>query len=261
MIGAIRSADDARWYRVSVAALIVLAWAVLAAWGISPFRGLITHRTIEATPVSPVIGFVVFVVGWTLMTIAMMLPSSLPLVNLFRRIVTGRPDRARLTARVLLGYLSVWALFGAVAYRADVLVHAAVDQIPVLAARSAWIAGTILLAAGVYQFTPLKHMCLEKCRSPYSFLVEHWRGGRAASDALRLGWRHGLFCLGCCWTLMLLMFAIGGANLGWMLVLGAIMAAERTTQWGRHLTRPLGAALILLAVLHVSGVVVFPAGS
>jgi predicted metal-binding membrane protein len=90
--------------------------------------------------------------------------------------------------------------------------------------------------------------------------VEHWRGGSATSDALRLGWRHGLFCLGCCWTLMLLMFAIGGANLGWMLTLGAIMATERTTWWGRHLTRPLGIALVALAVLQVSGVVAFPAG-
>ena len=260
MIGAIRTADDARWYRLSVAALVVLAWAVLAAWGASPFRGLLSHRSIGETPVSPMLRFVVFVFGWTVMTIAMMLPSSLPLVNLFRRIVTGRPDRARLTGRVVLGYLSVWALFGALAYRADTLVHAAVDQIPWLAASSAWIAAGLLLAAGVYQFTPLKQMCLEKCRSPYSFLVEHWRGGHAASDAVRLGVRHGLFCMGCCWTLMLLMFAIGGANLGWMLALGAIMAAERTTRWGRHLTRPLGVALMLLGVLHVVGVVVFPTG-
>lgn len=260
MIGTIRTADDARWYRLSVTALVVLAWVVLAAWGASPFRGLLSHRLIGETSVSPIIGFVVFVFGWTVMTIAMMLPSSLPVVNLFRRIVTGRPDSARLTVRLVLGYLSVWALFGAVAYRGDALVHATVAQIPFLAARSTWIVAAILLAAGMYQFTPLKHMCLEKCRSPYSFLVEHWRGGAAAWDALRLGWRHGLFCLGCCWTLMLLMFAVGGANLGWMLVLGAIMAAERTTRWGRHLSHPLGVALILLGVLNVAGVVVFPAG-
>ncbi len=260
MIGAIRTADDARWYRLSVAALVVLAWVALAAWGASPFRGLLSHRAIGETAVFPMIRLVVFVLGWTLMTIAMMLPSSLPLVNLFRRVVTGRPDSARLTVRLVLGYLSVWVLFGAVAYRADALVHAVVDQNPFLAVRSTWIAAAILFVAGVYQFTPLKHMCLEKCRSPYSFLVEHWRGGHAASDALRLGARHGLFCLGCCWTLMLLMFAVGGANLGWMLGLGAIMAAERTTRWGRHLTRPLGVALVLVGVLHVAGVVVFPAG-
>jgi predicted metal-binding membrane protein len=170
------------------------------------------------------------------------------------------PPRAGLTARLVLGYLAVWTLFGAVAYRADALVHAAVERIPFLTARTSLIAAAILLLAGVYQFTPLKHMCLEKCRSPYSFLVERWRAAAAASDALRLGWRHGLFCLGCCWTLMLLMFAIGGANLGWMLALGAVMAAERTTRWGRHLTRPLGLALMALGVLHVAGVVVLPVG-
>src|SRR6266513_2848107 len=123
---------------------------------------------------------------------------------------------------------------------------------------SAWIASAILLAAGVYQFTPLKRMCLEKCRSPYMFLVEHWRGRHAGSDALRLGVRHGLFCLGCCWTLMLLMFAVGGANLGWMLALGTLMAAERTTRWGRYLTAPVGAALVLWAVLHLAGIAPFP---
>ena len=260
MLGAIRTADDARWYRVSVGALILLAWVVLAAWGASPFRGLMSHRAIGEPGASPFVRFLVFVTGWTVMTIAMMLPSSLPLVNLFRRFVSGRPDGGRLTARLLLGYLAVWTLFGAIAYRADALVHAVVDQNPALASRSGWIAAVILLAAGAYQFTALKHMCLEKCRSPYSFLVERWRSNAAASDALRLGWRHGLFCLGCCWTLMLLMFAIGGANLGWMLVIGAIMAAERTSRWGRYLTRPLGAALVLLGVLHVARVIVFPAG-
>jgi len=110
----------------------------------------------------------------------------------------------------------------------------------------------------VYQFTPLKQMCLEKCRSPYMFLVEHWRGRNAGSDALRLGVRHGLFCLGCCWTLMLLMFAVGGANLGWMLALGTLMAAERSTRWGRYLTAPVGVALVLWAVLHLAGIAPFP---
>src|SRR5947208_313692 len=118
---------------------------------------------------------------------------------------------------------------------------------------AALILAAILLLAGAYQFTPLKTMCLEKCRSPYSFLVSHWSGKHAGRDAFRLGIRHGLFCLGCCWTLMLLMFAIGGANLGWMLALGALMAAERATRWGRRLTRPLGGALVVWAVLYLGG--------
>jgi predicted metal-binding membrane protein len=101
-------------------------------------------------------------------------------------------------------------------------------------------------------------MCLDKCRSPYSFLVQHWRGKHAGQDALRLGIRHGLFCLGCCWTLMLLMFAVGGANLGWMLALGALMTAERTTRLGRRLTRPLGGSLIVWACLDLVNVLAGP---
>jgi predicted metal-binding membrane protein len=259
MIGLMRTPDDARWYRLSIVMLVVLAWAVLAMWGASPFANLLSHQGIGGGHISPpILGLTVFVLGWTLMTIAMMLPSSLPLVNLFRALIASRPDRNALVLRLVLGYLGIWVLFGAVAYRMDALVHAALGQSPDLAARSAWIAAAILIVAGVYQFTPLKHMCLDKCRSPYSFLVEHWRGRQPGADALRLGARHGLFCLGCCWTLMLLMFAIGGANLGWMLLLGAVMAAERTTRWGRYLTQPLGAALVLWGVFHLAGWAPFP---
>jgi len=260
MLGAIRTPDDARWYRVSVGALVVLAWTVLAAWGASPFAGLLDHRGIGERTISPLLRLAVFVLGWTLMTVAMMLPSSLPLVNLFRRMIAGRPDRNGLVLRLVVGYLGVWVLFGVLAYRGDALLHYAVARLPALASGSAVIASVILIVAGVYQFTPLKHMCLEKCRSPYSFLVEHWRGHQAAADAFRLGARHGLFCLGCCWTLMLLMFAVGGANLGWMLMLGAVMAAERTSRWGRYLTRPLGGVLVLWAIFHLAGWLPFPTG-
>ncbi len=258
MIGVLRTPDDARWYRLSLWALVAFAWVVLGVWGASPFAGLLSHREIGVGPLSPLSRQAVFVFGWTLMTVAMMLPSSLPLINLFRRLVAGRPDRGGLVVRLGVGYVGVWALFGAAAYRGDAWVHEAVEEVPQLAARSAWIAAAILLVAGVYQFTPLKRMCLEKCRSPYMFLVEHWRGRHAGADALRLGVRHGLFCLGCCWTLMLLMFAVGGANLGWMLALGTLMAAERTTRWGRYLTAPVGAALVLWAVLHLAGIAPFP---
>ncbi|HEX4835520.1 MAG TPA: DUF2182 domain-containing protein [bacterium] len=258
MIASMRTPDDARWYRLSLWALILSAWAALAAWGASPFAGLLSHREIGEGSISPVLRLAVFVLGWLLMTVAMMLPSSLPLVNLFRRLVSGRPDRPGLVLRLVLGYLAVWALFGLLAYIGDVGLHGAIERLPGLAAAAGGIGAGILLAAGVYQFTPLKYSCLEKCRSPYSFLVEHWRGGQAGRDALRLGTRHGLFCVGCCWTVMLLMFAVGGANLGWMLALGAVMAAERATRWGRVLTPPLGAALVIWGVLTLVGRVPFP---
>src|SRR5579864_9325387 len=253
MIGAVRTADDIRWYRLAVGTLVLLAWAVLAAWGASPFAGLLDHRGIgEGT--LPVSRMAVFAAGWTLMVIAMMLPGSLPLINLFSRMVARRPDRAALLVRLILGYLGVWAIFGAVAFRGDAYVHAAAARLPAVGNAAQWIGVAVLLLAAIYQVTPLKEMCLTKCRSPYSFVAEHWRGKNAAAEALRLGVAHGLFCVGCCWTLMILMFAIGGVNLGWMLGLGAVMAAERSFRWGRYLTVPLGVALLVAAVGLILGV-------
>lgn len=256
MIGAMRTTEDGRWYRLSLGALVLSAWGVLAVWSASPFAGLIDHReSVAQTALSPILRAGIFTAGWALMTVAMMLPGSLPLINLFRRVAGARANPARSMALLLLGYVGMWTVFGLVAYLGDVQLHEAVERLPQLAP---WIGVTTLLAAGTYQFTPLKNACLNKCRSPYSFLVEHWRGRRVGWEAVRLGVRHGLFCVGCCWSLMLLMFAVGGANFGWMLLLGAFMAAERTTQWGKHLTRPLGVALVVWALLIATGKATFP---
>lgn len=103
--------------------------------------------------------------------------------------------------------------------------------------------------AGVYQFTPLKNRCLEKCRSPLSFVVEHWQGRNDRRHAFRLGVDHGLFCVGCCWALMLLMFVTGLGNLAWMFLLAAVMAVEKNVAWGRRLSAPLGLSLLLCGVL------------
>ena len=111
------------------------------------------------------------------------------------------------------------------------------------------------MLAGVYQFTPLKYRCLDKCRSPLSFITEHWRGRNERVQSLWLGVHRGIFCVGCCWSLMLLMFAVGAGNIGWMLVLGMVMAIEKNMPWGRRLGKPLGVLLLAL-----SGVIVIAAG-
>src|SRR5437762_2216622 len=160
MINAMRTPGDRRWYHLSLATLI------LAAWGASPFAGLLDHHASRGEAISPIFRLAVFVVGWTLMTVAMMLPSSMPLVTLFRRFVLHRADGARLLWLLGLGYLGVWTYFGLLTYLGDGLLHAAVASLPALQAASGGIAAAILLLAGAYQFTPLKMMCLEKCRSP-----------------------------------------------------------------------------------------------
>lgn len=246
MMGMVRTKDDGRWYALVIGTLVLTAWAALARWAASPYAGLLDHRGIGDGGL-PVSRLAVFAAGWTLMVIAMMLPGSLPLINLFARLVARRPRPAALVARLVVGYLGVWALFGVAAFLGDAYIHAAASRLPAVADAAQWIGVAVLLVAAVYQVTPLKDMCLTKCHSPYSFVAETWRGANPAAEALRLGVRHGQFCVGCCWTLMLLMFAIGGVHLGWMLVLGAVMAAERSFRWGRHLTVPLGAALLVAA--------------
>jgi predicted metal-binding membrane protein len=105
----------------------------------------------------------------------------------------------------------------------------------------------VLATAGLFQFTHLKYRCLDKCRTPFSFLAQHWHGPAPRRSAFRLGLHHGLYCVGCCWAIMLLMFVIGTGNVGWMLGLGAVMALEKNAPWGSRLSRPLGGALLIAA--------------
>jgi predicted metal-binding membrane protein len=143
-----------------------------------------------------------------------------------------------------MGYLGVWTLFGIFVHLADLALHAVVDQSQWLTA-NAWVLGSAtFLLAGAYQFTPLKHWCLDKCRSPFSFIIGQWRGRQEQRQSFALGIHHGLFCLGCCWSLMLLMFVVGIGNIAWMLLLSAVMAAEKNLLWGRRLSAPLGTGLL-----------------
>ena len=236
--------DGHRLFVALMVGLIALAWLALWVWGQSPYGRFLSHHSLEALRGDGTL-VLVFVAGWTLMVVAMMLPTSLPLVALFRTLVRGRPDRTRLTVLLIAGYLAVWTLFGVLVYCADWILHGAVEQSTWLEANVVpFIGAGTLLMAGLYQFTPLKYHCLEKCRSPLSFVTEHWRGSREQSQSFLLGAHHGLFCVGCCWSLMLLMFAVGLGSLGWMLVLGAVMAVEKNVFWGRKIGAPLGVVLL-----------------
>jgi predicted metal-binding membrane protein len=230
-----------------LAGLITLAWLSLWIWKESPYGRFLDHQENESVHnlSDHYLALVVlFVAGWTLMTVAMMLPTSVPLITFFRAVVRARPERGRLLGLLIFGYLAVWTLFAIFVHVNDLGVHRIVDRIAWLEANPWVIAAATFLLAGSYQFTSLKSRCLEKCRSPMSFVMEHWRGGRGYANAFRLGVHHGIFCLGCCWSLMLLMFAVGVGNIGWMLGLGAVMTIEKNMPWGRRLSAPLGVALI-----------------
>ena len=109
----------------------------------------------------------------------------------------------------------------------------------------------MLSIAGLFQFSRLKYHCLDQCRTPLSFIIQHWHGITPRRDAFQLGMHHGVFCVGCCWAIMLLMFIVGTGNVGWMLALGAMMAIEKNAAWGRWISQPLGFALIAGAAMII----------
>ena len=173
---------------------------------------------------------VLFGLSWQTMVVAMMLPTSLPMIRLFRMTSDSQPAPGRVLAVFLSGYALVWALFGFAALGGDLLLHRVEDSSAWLSARPWLIPASVLALAGLFQFSSLKDRCLQECRHPGPFLLRHYRRGPGAT--LELGLRHGLFCLGCCWALMLLMFAVGVANLTWMAALTALMVYEKTGQLG-----------------------------
>ena len=239
-----RAVAEYKGFLLLLSGLVALAWLTLWLGGHSPYGRYLAHHEMPLADVENGPMLLIIMLGWLLMIIAMMLPTSVPLLAVFRRMTRQRADRTPLILLVTTGYLNIWALFGVVALLGDGLLHEAVEQSVWLEA-NAWLTGTgILVMAGLYQFTPLKFYCLEKCRSPLHFIVTHWQGRRDHVQAFRLGLRHGLFCVGCCWSLMLLMFAVGVGNLGWMLVLGATMALEKNLPWGRWFSTLVGALLV-----------------
>ncbi len=244
--------DNRKYFTTLVLALIAVAWLALWLWGRSPYDRFLSHDELDAVSLDFSAGGLwltfVFVAGWTLMTIAMMLPTSLPLITMFQRMVSRRDDRLALWLLLLAGYVVVWTLFGVGVHTADRGLHAVVQEFHWLKDRSWMIGALTLVGAGVYQFTPLKYMCLDKCRSPMTFITEHWHGKDERSSAFRLGISHGIFCVGCCWSLMMLMFAVGVGSIGWMLALGVIMATEKNMPWGRRLSAPLGVFLVVAGV-------------
>jgi predicted metal-binding membrane protein len=186
-----------------------------------------------------------FVVMWTVMMAAMMFPSAAPMVLLFDRIERGKRDAGRSsvpTAYFVGAYLAIWTVFGVAAF----VVAVAVDH---LSADSTWamdnwarVAGGLLVAAGIYQLTPLKDRCLAKCRSPMAFLMTSWREGR--TGAVQMGLMHGGYCLGCCWLLFVILLPLGVMNVAAMIVLTLLVFGEKCLPSGERLAR--AAALVLI---------------
>jgi predicted metal-binding membrane protein len=240
----------APWAVLGVAGAALLA---VAAIGASPYAGYFHHEYQPASAAGQLAAVALFLAGWTLMMLAMMLPTATALLSAVARLGGDPADGRRLQLLAALGFLAVWVAVGYAFRAGDVLVHAAVDSIDALEARPRLVGASALAVAGAFQFSPLKRRCLSACRSPSSFLFRHWHGLRRSHEAVRIGTAYGASCVGCCWALMLVLFGLGTASVAWMLGAGAVMAIEKNAAVGPRLTAPLGAGLLVAAALVATG--------
>lgn len=230
-------------------AVAVAAWACLLAWDLSPYGRFLDHDALAETDLGAAASTAVFVGGWVLMLGAMMFPTTYSLVETFTPVARRHGPARRLIGLVLAGYLAAWTAVGFVALAADLVIHAAVEASPWLEDRSWLVAVAALAAAGAYQLSPIKDRCLTVCRSPHTFVFGRWRGRSARTESFLLGVDAGRYCIGCCAGLMLVTFAVGTGNLGWMLLLGAAMTAEKLWSRGDRLAVALGAVLLAAAAV------------
>lgn len=241
---------------VALAAIVLLAWVYVwqgAGMGMSALAmtrlSLFPHLENDMPGEMPATLAIVVVMWWVMM-IAMMTPGVAPLVLLYGRVVRHHEAQGRAGVPAIFlvaGYLAVWLLFSiAAALAQDALQPAGLISAMMLWSKSAWLSALVLAAAGVYQLSPLKRACLSRCRTPVHFLTRHWRPGR--SGAFLMGAEHGVYCVGCCWLLMALLFVGGIMNLVWIATLTGLVLVEKLAPHGKAVGNFIGIVLILWAV-------------
>jgi predicted metal-binding membrane protein len=204
---------------------------------------------------------VLFIAIWAVMMVAMMFPTAAPMILMFGAVYVSRRKQERPyvpTWIFVSGYLLVWIIPGVVAY----FLARVVDQV---GGQSTWamengarIGGAILLLAGLYQLSPLKNVCLSKCRTPLQFLLTSWRDGYAG--AFLMGVEHGAFCLGCCWLLFVILFPLGLMNLAVMVLVTALIFAEKALPIGRQISLVAGVGLVVYGALVIFLPAMLPMG-
>jgi predicted metal-binding membrane protein len=228
---------------VGVAAVLLAATLVLWIFTVDRMRGM------DAGPGTD-LGTVGWFVGtWVAMMAAMMLPSVAPMALLFAAVSRERARRGgeRISTWIFLsGYFATWTAYGLAAYGVYRALRALDFHFLAWSEHGPLIAGSALAAAGVYQLTPLKRVCLRHCRSPLHFVLGSWRGGKLG--ATRMGIEHGAFCVGCCWGLMVILFALGAMSLVWMGVVAGLIFAEKVLPFGHRLTRVIAVSLVAAGI-------------
>ena len=229
-----------------VAVTAALLAAALAAW-------IVTFERMEGMDAGPAtdLGALGWFLGiWVTMMAAMMLPSVAPMVLTFARVNRERFRRNHTplvpTWIFVAGYLAAWTAYGLLAYGVLRAVRGSAPGFLAWDSGGPYLAGAAIAAAGLYQLTPLKRVCLRHCRGPLHFVLHGWRDGRLG--ALRMGVEHGLYCVGCCWGLMIVLFALGVMSLTWMGLIAGVIFLEKVVPVGDRLTRPLAVAFVALGI-------------
>lgn len=198
------------------------------------------------------LGAPLFIALWAVMMVAVMFPTAAPMILMFNRIHNQRRVKGQSfvpTWIFVAAYLLVWSVTGIVAYTLAVLGDELAHQSMWLMDNAARIGGFVLIAAGVYQLSPLKSVCLNKCRSPISFILHSWRDGFWGS--FRMGIDHGVYCLGCCWLLFVILFPLGMMNVAVLAGITVLIFAEKSTAWGRQIATVAAVALIVYGAVVV----------
>jgi predicted metal-binding membrane protein len=219
----------------ALGAVVVLAWGfLLAGTGMEMPDARAGEHTTDAGSRGRLLPVLLM---WAVMMVAMMLPSAAPTILLFAALTRTRATAWPLppTAGFVAGYVLLWGVFSLVATFAHVTLEHAVLVSSAMRTTTSVLTGLLLVAAGVYQWTPLKHACLRNCRSPIHFVTRHWRAG--LGGAFRLGLFHGAYCVGCCWALMGLLFVGGVMNVAWVAALAVFVLLEKTTFLGTRVGR------------------------
>ena len=196
-----------------------------------------------------------FLATWVAMMVAMMFPAAAPMILLFDRVERGKREAGRSyvpTMYFVGAYLAIWTVFGVLAFALAGGVERLAIDADWITGQWARIGGVLLIAAGLYQLTPLKEICLSKCQSPMSFLMTSWRDGKAG--AVQMGLLHGGYCVGCCWLLFVILLPLGVMNVAAMIVIALLVFGEKTLPVGHRLARV--AALVL--VVYGAVVILYP---
>ena len=231
---------------IAIAALCALAWVYtinLAA--AMPAGSMGTMAAMPAVADWTWIDFTTMFTMWSVMMVAMMLPSATPMILLFATVSRKQELPTPRWMRIGLfvgGYLVVWTAFSIIATVLNWGLHTGGYLTSVMGRVTPLIGGIVLVAAGLYQWTTLKYVCLDNCRSPVGFLTRYWRN--TTSNAFEIGIRHGAFCFGCCWLLMILLFVLGVMNLVWIVVLTVFVLLEKVIPHGRTMGRVAGVLMV-----------------